>query len=150
MSRKLWYLLETCSSVVFSLGSSGAVVVDKSFTCCCSIGVLGGGSCFLGTAQFRCIWGVAASRMRVWICSFVILATAFFVAWTSSSGKVGVGSVIVARITRFTGSTLGGVVVRLLVYWAILSYSRVFISTGGPGMVFVGQSTWGLKSWSHG
>jgi hypothetical protein len=93
---------------------------------------------------------MAALKMRAWICSFVMLATAFLVACMSSSGKVGVGLVIVAWITISTGSTLGGMVGWPLVYWAILSYRRVLISTGGPGMVFVGQSTWGLKSQSHG
>jgi len=93
---------------------------------------------------------MAALNMRAWICSFVMPATAFLVACTSSSGKVGFSSVIVAQITRSTGSTFGGMVVQLLVYWAILSCSRVFILTGGPGIVFVGQSTWGLKSQSHG
>jgi hypothetical protein len=108
MSRKLWYLSETCSLVVFS---SDAVVVGKSSTGCCSIGVLGGGFCFLGTAWFRCTWGMAALKMRAWIYSFVMPATAFLVAYTSSSGKVDAGLVIVAQITRFTGSTLGGMVV---------------------------------------
>jgi hypothetical protein len=108
--------------------------------------VLGSGFCFLGVALHKCTWGMAASKMRAWICSFVMPATAFLVACISSSGKVEVGSVIIAQIPTSTGSTLGGVVVQLLVYWAILSYSRVFILTGGPDKVFVGQSTWGLKS----
>jgi hypothetical protein len=54
---------------------------------------------------------MAALKMRAWIYSFVMPATAFLVAYTSSSGKVDAGLVIVAQITRFTGSTLGGMVV---------------------------------------
>jgi hypothetical protein len=72
--------------VVFSLGSLGAVVVDKSSTGFCSL--IGGGGAWT--------WGIATSNMRAWTCFFIMLAMAFFVAWTGSSGKVGAALVIVA------------------------------------------------------